>query len=206
MSNQTVFYEITFYAINGGAETVVKGSVEGAMYVAAQQVETLAKGRGLDMDRGGHYSLTDRDGVGGYLQDHNGDDYGRWSLYYETVEAETEAELTEAETHAQHVAETSGLQSECQTCGSDVIDHYYGKDGFYSGAYCAEHAPIAYETSTGRPIFHDTRATFIVGGMNPTDKHVTTVYRNVHPDQVAARVAELEGRGWTRIYATFEAF
>ncbi|ATN91174.1 hypothetical protein SEA_MURICA_141 [Mycobacterium phage Murica] len=120
------------------------------------------------------------------------------------VEAET-VETVEAET-VEEVAETVELQSECQTCGSDVIDHYYGKDGLYSGAYCAEHAPIAYETSTGRPIFRDTRATFIVGGIDPTDKHVTTVYRNVHPDQVAARVAELEGRGWTRIYATFEAF
>ncbi|WVX88978.1 hypothetical protein SEA_SOPHKB_135 [Mycobacterium phage SophKB] len=115
--------------------------------------------------------------------------------------AEAEAVEAEAET-----AEAVELQSECQTCGSEAIDHYYGKDEFYSGAYCAEHAPIAYETSTGRPIFRDTRATFIVGGMNPTDKHVTTVYRNVHPGQVAARVAELEGRGWTRIYATFEAF
>ncbi|AVI04588.1 hypothetical protein SEA_SOTRICE96_142 [Mycobacterium phage Sotrice96] len=122
----------------------------------------------------------------------------------ETVEAET-VETVEAET-VEEVAETVELQSECQTCGSDVIDHYYGKDGLYSGAYCAEHAPIAYETSTGRPIFHDTRATFIVGGIDPTDKHAITVYRNVHPDQVAARVAELEGRGWTRIYATFEAF
>lgn len=66
--------------------------------------------------------------------------------------AEAEAVEAEAET-----AEAVELQSECQTCGSEAIDHYYGKDEFYSGAYCAEHAPIAYETSTGRPIFHDTR-------------------------------------------------
>ncbi|AGM12877.1 hypothetical protein PBI_DUMBO_138 [Mycobacterium phage Dumbo] len=122
------------------------------------------------------------------------------------AEAEAEAVEAEAVEAEAETAEAVELQSECQTCGSEAIDHYYGKDEFYSGAYCAEHAPIAYETSTGRPIFRDTRATFIVGGMNPTDKHVTTVYRNVHPDQVAARVAELEGRGWTRIYATFEAF